>query len=564
MTDVSYVPGDQTAIVGDRCWVLIDAAPDSAVVAEIWPVMQGEPELDALVASLLRLGLGHAPDFALLVATDGRHRLICRGRSGATLTGGGSPGRVDGTGLSTWRECQVDEAVEQVVLGAPPAGSDLRLPASAGVFLARGIVVDLAPPLTEASGPASPVVSSPASLQPAVLPPAMPAPAMPAPAMPAPARPAPARPPLATAAPVPPPGVMRTGPDGDSGTTRYDYLFGATQSRTVEEAAVRPADESDSGLPFPGPPAQEPSPRHARPPEPLGPPASPGPPRLPEPPGPPRSYRAPEPSSQPESYRPPGTPGPPDPYRPPDLYGPSDSYGPPGLRGPAPGGLIDAVPWGPDPDDPPSGPTRVTRIGPRLERRPPGPPRPPAPPRPPEGPDAADGTTVMRGDPHRIASGPVSPDRIGPTVHALLCPSSHVNPPNSSACRLCGVPLPPQDPVTVLRPVLGVLLLSTGDVITLDRGVVMGRSPRTEFSGGERPHVVKLPSGDGEVSRTHLEVSLDGWHVLVTDLHSTNGTIVVLPGRDPERLRPGEPTPIQPGTLVIVAADVDFRYEAAE
>lgn len=532
MTDVSYVPGEQTAIVGDRCWVLIDAAPDSAVVAEIWPVMQGEPELDALVASLLRLGLGHAPDFALLVATDGRHRLICRGRSGATLTGGGSPGRVDGTGLSTWRECQVDEAVEQVVLGAPSTGPDLRLPASAGVFLARGIVVDLAPPRTEASGLASPrteasglaspVVSSPASLQPDVPPPAMPAPAVPAPA---------------PAATVPPPGVMRAGPDGDSGTTRYDYLFGATQSRTVEEAAVRPADEGDSGLPFPGPPAQEPSPRHARPPEPLGPPASPGPPRLPEPPGPPRPYRTAEPSSQP------------------------DSYGPPGLRRPAPGGLIDAVPWGPDPGDPPSGPTRVARIGPRLDRRPP---RPPAPPRPPEGPDAADGTTIMRGDPLRIASGPVSPDRIGPTVLALLCPSSHVNPPNSSACRLCGVPLPPQDPVTVLRPVLGVLLLSTGDVITLDRGVVMGRSPRTEFSGGERPHVVKLPSGDGEVSRTHLEVSLDGWHVLVTDLHSTNGTIVVLPGRDPERLRPGEPTPIQPGTLVIVAADVDFRYEAAE
>jgi hypothetical protein len=556
MTDVSYVPGDQTAIVGDRCWVLIDAAPDSAVVAEIWPVMQGEPELDALVASLLRLGLGHAPDFALLVATDGRHRLICRGRSGATLTGGGSPGRVDGTGLSTWLERQVDEAVEQVVLGAPPAGSDLRLPASAGVFLARVVVVDLKagardrglaptsrftePPgltlqVTEASGLAAPVMSTPAPHQPAVLPPAM------APVGAGPDRDGPV-------------GGGPAGPDGDSGTTRYDYLFGATQSRTVEEAAVRPADESDSGLPFPfpGPPAQEPSPRHARPPEPLGPPAPPGPPRLPEPPGPPRSHRAAEPSSQPESYGPPEALGPPDPYGPP---------------GPAPGGLIDAVPWGPDPDDPPSGPTRVARIGPRLDRRSPRPSarsRPPAPLRPPEGPDAADGTTVMRGDPLRVASGPVSPDRIGPTVHALLCPSSHVNPPNSSACRLCGAPLPPQDPVTVLRPVLGVLRLSTGDVITLDRGVVMGRSPRTEFSGGERPHVVRLPSGDGEVSRTHLEVSLDGWHVLVTDLHSTNGTIVVLPGRDPERLHPGEPTPIQPGTLVIVAAEIDFRYEAAE
>jgi hypothetical protein len=36
MADVSYVPGGRTAIVGDSCWVLIDASPDSAVVSEIW------------------------------------------------------------------------------------------------------------------------------------------------------------------------------------------------------------------------------------------------------------------------------------------------------------------------------------------------------------------------------------------------------------------------------------------------------------------------------------------------------------------------------------------------
>ena len=111
------------------------------------------------------------------------------------------------------------------------------------------------------------------------------------------------------------------------------------------------------------------------------------------------------------------------------------------------------------------------------------------------------------------------------------------------------------------RPVLGVLLLSTGDVITLDRGVVMGRSPRTDFDGEERPHIVRLPSGDGEISRTHLQVSLDGWHVMVTDLKSTNGTLVTLPRRDPERLRPNEPFPIQLGTVVTLADDIYFRYE---
>jgi pSer/pThr/pTyr-binding forkhead associated (FHA) protein len=138
-----------------------------------------------------------------------------------------------------------------------------------------------------------------------------------------------------------------------------------------------------------------------------------------------------------------------------------------------------------------------------------------------------------------------------------------VNPPSGAACRQCGAPLP-RDPVPVPRPVLGVLRLSLGDVITLDRGVVMGRSPRTDFpgtDGEERPHVVKLPSTDGEVSRTHLRVTLDGWHVLVTDLNSTNGTLVTPPGRDPQQLRPGEPVPIQPGTVVTLAVGIDFRYE---
>jgi pSer/pThr/pTyr-binding forkhead associated (FHA) protein len=125
----------------------------------------------------------------------------------------------------------------------------------------------------------------------------------------------------------------------------------------------------------------------------------------------------------------------------------------------------------------------------------------------------------------------------------------------------------PVDPVLVPRPVLGVLRLSLGDVITLDRDVVMGRSPRTDLGGAdgeERPHIVKLPSTDGDISRTHLRVTLDGWHVLVTDLNSTNGTLVTLPGRDPEQLRPGEPVPIRPGTVVALAEGLDFRYEVSQ
>jgi hypothetical protein len=61
-----------------------------------------------------------------------------------------------------------------------------------------------------------------------------------------------------------------------------------------------------------------------------------------------------------------------------------------------------------------------------------------------------------------------------------------------------------------------------------------------------------------------VQVTLDGWHVLVTDLKSTNGTLVTLPGREPERLRPSEPMPIQPGTRVTLAEGIDFLYEVAE
>jgi hypothetical protein len=478
MADVSYVPGDRTAIVGDSYWALIDAMPDSAVVTEIWHRMQQVSRLDALVASVLRFGLDRVPDFVLLAAAEGGHRLICRGRAGATLID--PPRRVDGVGLATWLECEVAAAVGRVVLGEPPGESDLRLPASAGVFLAHSVTVGLMAasrdhgPGTPAPAVAVPVATTPvAAASVAVAP-----------------------------APVPdvPQAVVQARtmwtPEVDPGPAEdasYDFLFGATQARTVEDAAVRPAAESDASLPFPFAAAGEP---------PNGPPASPA----------------------------------------------ADG----GPAGPTiPGILIDAVPWasGTSPSWPPG--DQAAGVPPRLIA-----------PGPAAGDD--DGSTVMRHDLPGSASRLVIPDRIGPTVHALLCPDSHVNPPGSPACRRCGAPLPPQDPVSVPRPVLGVLRLSTGDVIPLDRGVIMGRSPRTDYHGEERPHVVKLPGGDGEISRTHLHVSLDGWHVLVTDLHSTNGTLVVLPGREAEQLRPGEPVPIPPGTMVVLAVDVDFRYEAAE
>jgi hypothetical protein len=528
MSDVSYAPGDRTAIVGERCWLLADAPPDGAAIAEIWQRNGRPPRPDALLAGLLRVGFDRLPDFALLIAAaDGRRHLICRGGVNATIVTAAAPARIDGTGLITWREHPVPADAERVFLGEPPAGPALRLPAAAGVLLASCVTVDLT--VTAARTAAPP----PAEARP-----------VPSAAPPAAALPVPGPPPVTEAHPdtvadpracaypdnvaasgagghpgplVYPdtvtlthpgpadgaPGQV-TGAPGPAGDMDYDYLWGNTQMRTVEDAAVRPAAPDDPGLAFPFPaPVTAPHPGPAT---------------------------APHPGRQP--WQPPS--------RPPARG--SDANARPAQAVP---GLIDAVPWA-APPAPAAAPSSAAQAGPGLS--------------------AADGFTIPRSQLPRGQERDLAPDRIGPTVRALLCPSGHVNPPSSGVCRRCAAPLP-QDTVIVPRPVLGVLRLSVGDEITLDRDVVMGRSPRADFTGAdgeERPHVVRLPSADGDISRTHLRVSLDGWHVLVTDLNSTNGTLVSMPGRDPEQLRPGEPTPIQPGTVVTLADGIDFRYEVTE
>lgn len=153
----------------------------------------------------------------------------------------------------------------------------------------------------------------------------------------------------------------------------------------------------------------------------------------------------------------------------------------------------------------------------------------------------------------------------GPSVLAVLCAAGHPTPPHSDRCRVCGSSIPPQEPFTMSRPPLGVLRLSTGDVVTLDRSVLLGRAPRLGdgLAAHDRPHVVKVPSPERDVSRNHVEVILEGWHVLIRDLGTTNGTTVTLPGESPIRLRANDQQVLEPGSFVSMADEVSFTFEAA-
>jgi hypothetical protein len=214
---------------------------------------------------------------------------------------------------------------------------------------------------------------------------------------------------------------------------------------------------------------------------------------------------------------------------------------------PAAPGLIDSLPWEDSNWRPPAQPATAP---PPVH---PAPPVRPAPPRLP----AADPMTVDR---RQLAESAAT----GPIVVAARCTNGHLSPAHAGVCRVCHQPLPSQPPFEIPRPPLGVLRLSSGETITLDRGVIMGRNPRlpSDYSG-EQPHLVQLNDPNRDVSGVHLEVRLDQWNVLVRDLGSTNGTEVHLPGRGPIALRPHDPVAIEPGTKVVLAGVLDFVFEVA-
>jgi len=151
----------------------------------------------------------------------------------------------------------------------------------------------------------------------------------------------------------------------------------------------------------------------------------------------------------------------------------------------------------------------------------------------------------------------------GEMVPAVRCLLGHLNPPFADYCRVCPAPIPAQETIEVLRPPLGSLHLANGLVLKLDRGAILGRSPQAvRGTPGPPPNLVRLNDPEKDISGQHLEVRLEGWFVTVIDLKSTNGTQVILPGREPFTLRPGEPMTIEPGTKVVLADVFDFVFEA--
>ncbi len=74
------------------------------------------------------------------------------------------------------------------------------------------------------------------------------------------------------------------------------------------------------------------------------------------------------------------------------------------------------------------------------------------------------------------------------------------------------------------------LVFSTGQVVPADQPVIVGRKPQADrVSSSAIPRLITVTGPNNDISRSHLELRPDGRDLLVTDLGSTNGTVLVEP-----------------------------------
>ncbi|OAE01285.1 FHA domain-containing protein [Arthrobacter sp. OY3WO11] len=355
-------------------------------------------------------------------------------------------------------------------------------------------------------------------------------------------------------------------------TSSYDHLWERTVVRSIEDAAVRDDAEAEiDGTPEAGPEAEE----QAEPPV----------------PGQPDGQERPTPGPAPASAPPAAPPAP-----------PASHIAPASPVSPAPAGvLIDSVPWKKGGDAAAQGSAPQINVpqgsAPQIHTPQANTPQAGAGPRPARAEPAAavvppstdpagtapaaavqhshpgstgvdtdhDGQTVMKssiapsaGQPAtRVAEDPAA----GPTVLARVCPQGHANPPTRAQCAACGAGLIP-DAVQVPRPRLGRVRVSTGELLDLDQSLIIGRQPSvSRVQGGIMPRLVQVPSPEGDISRSHVEVRLEGWHVMLCDLKATNGTVLVREGQSPRRLAQNEMAILLDGDIAELGDNISLRFE---
>ncbi|MFJ2371151.1 FHA domain-containing protein [Microbacterium sp. NPDC087665] len=152
---------------------------------------------------------------------------------------------------------------------------------------------------------------------------------------------------------------------------------------------------------------------------------------------------------------------------------------------------------------------------------------------------------------------PAAGDHDGATISAAELRALRQQPPVDNDAPTEVLPVLPTVPGATGR-----IRVSTGQVVALDRTVIIGRRPRSTRASGENlPHLIAVESPQQDISRSHLEIRPEGDTVVVIDLRTTNGSTLLRPGADPMRLHPGEQTLVLTGDVVDLGDGVTVAFE---
>jgi hypothetical protein len=600
MAAASYVPGGWLGLIRSGTAVILDPATPAPLVTTVWDLLAKGPDASEVLHAVtggFGAPLSASPSFAIIGFSDSL-RVFLRGHIDMTVQLPSGSVKLDGRNVTTWTERWLDApewfsvavpAAASAQSGSSQAGSAAELPVLQGAVLLQSLRVSVTEPggapsfrpetaatsaaATSLEASAETMVASGEDIFLAAEPEqevsaetvaglqetvtgftgtgaataTATAGTLPEEALPHESLGQEALPEAALSQDA----LSQEDSPATELTGSYDHLWDKTVVRSIEGAAVRTGQEDDGGAPAAGEAAV--------------------PETAPETTAPDTAVQ----ETAPETTAPEATA--------PDTAVQETAAAPAPPSRPALSGLIDSVPWAtggdraPGPGVPPSfsGP----RVPPPLsapDAQPPssGPLVPPSFISVPEPREAAegdhDGQTILKSDlPAPGAQqagqgqepGQGAAAGNGPLVLARVCHGGHANPPTSGQCFTCGAQLP--DVATqVPRPRLGRLRLSTGELIDLEQSLVIGRQPSvSRVQGGTMPRLVQVASPGGDISRSHVEVRLEGWHVMLCDLKATNGTVLIREGQPPRRLAQNEMAIILDGDIAELGDDVSLRFE---
>ncbi len=521
----TYTPGDWVLLSGPTSLVLLEPPPEcSTMLGTLWEEVVASSSMSDLAGRLASFGFDSLPSFAAFFWTDDGMRSLVRGQvsvvdlaSGVTVA--------QGDGIQTWSEIGLQHVTQVQVETQSSNEAQLELPLIVGAVRASAVRLD-ASPAARVSSPQRPVEpeAAPAFAVPAeVLParrqaadaqpadgtsaaaaPVVDAPAVSVPVFSAPVFSAPvAGSPVGEAPAVGMPVARAPGDVPAAGAPGDVVPAGVAPAAEMPPGGVT-AGEAPAGVAPVGeaPVALEPAPAPAE-----------------------------LPAAQPVQAQDAG----------PDTELLADPFA----------DDLEPQPVAPEPAPVPA----FTQPMPEPEATDPAPPRRMAP-----EPEVENADTELMppayaaAPPPTLQMSPPTASQSGPSdnslIMAVVCPYGHANPQNATHCRTCDSPIAPQGPQLVPRPILAVLRSTDGTTAEVDRAVLIGRAPSAQRSTARSPRLMTLPSPGHDISRTHVEVAPEGWQIVVTDLHSTNGTVLVHPGGRNEQLVPGETRQVQLGSVM--------------